>query len=477
MTERVRQFIEQEALLDKEACYLVALSGGADSVCLLLMLKELGYRVEAAHCNFHLRGVESDRDEAFVENLCHEHDVTLHKAHFDTREYASAHKVSIEMAARELRYNYFEQLRKDIGAADICVAHHQDDSVETVLMNLLRGTGLRGLRGIQPLRGHIVRPLLCVSRMEIEQWLKERGQTFVTDSTNMVADVVRNKLRLDIIPRLREVFPQAEANILTTVHFVGEALRVYDNAISDSLNRLIVSNASKHCDSGVVGNASKRCNSGVVGNASERCNSGVVGNASKRCDIEQLLCEPSPESILFEWLRPMGFTSAMVEQVCKALPRMESGREWSSATHTLVSHGGFLLLEEKEEERKPLRIPEPGTYVYDDNTKFRVTISEGQHIKRGNALVCSADAKTVDFPLTVRRVCQGDRFRPLGMKGTKLVSDFLTDLHLPITAKRRQLVVCDGNGHIVWIVGRRMDDTKKVTAETAVTIIIEEVLL
>ena len=164
MWSKVKRYIEKYKLLNTNELYLVALSGGADSVGLLLLLKNAGFNVHAAHCNFHLRGDESDRDEAFCVELCQRLGVELHRAHFDTREYAELHKVSIEMAARELRYKWFEQLRQDIGAVGICVAHHRDDSVETVLLNLVRGTGLRGLTVIQPRNGNILRPLLCVSR-------------------------------------------------------------------------------------------------------------------------------------------------------------------------------------------------------------------------------------------------------------------------------------------------------------------------
>ena len=434
--ERVGEFIERERLLNRDGLHLVALSGGPDSVCLLLVLQQLGYSVEAVHCNFHLRGDESDRDEAFVSELCRRRGVELHLTHFDTLAYAEMHKVSVEMAARELRYSYFEQLRRDIGADSVCVAHHQDDNIETVLMNMLRGTGLRGLQGIQPKRGCIVRPLLCISRREIEQWLAERGQDYVTDSTNLEPGAVRNRLRLDVIPRLREVFPRAPENILTTAHFAREALRVYDDAVAASLQRLL-----------------RRGDDSI--------------------DISELLREPSAESVLHAWLSPAGFSSATVVQICSMLPRMEAGREWSSATHSVVSHGGRLLLAEAAgEERRPLLIPEPGTYVYDVKATFRVAIAEGQHIERGNDMVCCADADRVTFPLTVRRVREGDRFHPLGMKGTKLVSDFLTGLHLPLTVKRRQLAVCDATGDIVWIAGRRMDDTKKVTDSTAATLVV-----
>jgi tRNA(Ile)-lysidine synthase len=162
MWSKVCEYIKKHKLLEANELYLVALSGGADSVALLLLLKEGGFNVHAAHCNFHLRGAESDRDEAFCVELCQQLGVELHRAHFDTREYAELHKVSIEMAARELRYKWFDQLRQDMGAAGICVAHHRDDSVETVLLNLVRGTGLRGLTGIQPRNGFILRPFLCV---------------------------------------------------------------------------------------------------------------------------------------------------------------------------------------------------------------------------------------------------------------------------------------------------------------------------
>ena len=153
MWSKVEAYINKHKLLETSNLYLAALSGGADSVALLLLLKEGGFNVHAAHCNFRLRGAESDRDEAFCVELCRQQGVELHRAHFDTREYAAVHKVSIEMAARELRYRWFSQLREDIGASGVCVAHHRDDSVETVLLNLVRGTGLRGLTGIQPRNG------------------------------------------------------------------------------------------------------------------------------------------------------------------------------------------------------------------------------------------------------------------------------------------------------------------------------------
>ena len=231
MLNKVREYIEKQCLLESGKRYLVALSGGADSVCLLLVLRQLDYQVEAVHCNFLLRGDESHRDEAFACNLCEKQGVPFHVIHFDTRTYAELHKVSIEMAARDLRYQYFEQLRKDIGAEAICVAHHQDDSVETILMNLLRGTGIHGLSGIKPRNGHILRPLLCVSRKEIEAFLASQHQDYVTDSTNLVADVLRNKLRLKVIPMLNDLWPGASEAIARTARNMAEAEKVYNDAM------------------------------------------------------------------------------------------------------------------------------------------------------------------------------------------------------------------------------------------------------
>lgn len=212
----VSSFANIHHLFAKEGVYLVALSGGADSVALLLALLDMGVRVEAVHCNFHLRGEESDRDEQFCKDLCSKYNVELHLVHFDTCEYAALHHVSIEMAARDLRYAYFERLRSDMGAEAICVAHHRDDSVETVLLNLVRGTGLRGLRGIQPKNGNIVRPLLCVSRDDIECFLDSIGQDYVTDSTNLHDDVKRNKIRLDVLPLLETLNPDVRQSIFRT---------------------------------------------------------------------------------------------------------------------------------------------------------------------------------------------------------------------------------------------------------------------
>jgi tRNA(Ile)-lysidine synthase len=432
MLNKVRQYINDHRLLDADKRYLVALSGGADSVCLLLVLKQLGYQVEAAHCNFLLRGDESHRDEAFARALCDTHDIPFHVIHFDTRTYASLHKVSIEMAARDLRYQYFENLRRDIQASGICVAHHQDDSVETILMNLLRGTGIHGLSGIKPRNGYILRPLLCVSRKEIEAWLAEHHQTFVTDSTNLEADVVRNKLRLNVIPLLQAVTPSAVSNILKTAQHLSEATTVYDHYIEEGLRRLV--------------------------------------NADSIA-IDALLEEPSPESLLHQWLSTYGFPSALIERIWQSAVTSQSGAEWSSATHQLTICRGKLIVEPKQAERPTLRIPETGVYIYDETAKIRLSQQEGATVIKQSSTAC-LDAEKVRFPLILRPITSGDRFTPFGMKGSKLVSDYLTDLHLSIFEKRRTLVLCQADGTILWLAGHRPDARFCVTSSTHTTLIV-----
>jgi tRNA(Ile)-lysidine synthase len=429
MLSKVADFIEKHDLLSKEDLHIVAVSGGADSVALLLVLKQLGYRVEAAHCNFQLRSDESNRDELFVQNLCKENDVPLHIIHFDTKFYAETHQVSVEMAARELRYRYFEQLRQDIGAADISVAHHRDDAVETLLMNLLRGTGIHGLTGIRPHNGHIVRPLLGVNRKEIEEFLDSIGQSYVTDSTNLVDDVVRNKLRLNVLPQMKMINPKAADGIYRTAQRMAEAEKVFDAAIQSAKKRVSMSDGS--------------------------------------IEISALKQEPSPEYLLFEMLTPLGFSPDSIEQIATRLDG-PTGRYFSSETHELVFDRGRLIIQERQTTQSDLRIPEPGTYIYGQQ-RLRIEQQEGAQISK-DAAVATLDAALVAFPLILRPVCEGDRFVPFGMTESRLVSDYLTDIKVNLLDKRRQLVVCDAKEAIVWLVGRRTDNRFRISNDTKTTL-------
>lgn len=439
MIQRIEKYIRCNSLLEKEGLHLIALSGGADSVCLLLSLLQLGYKVEAVHCNFHLRGEESDRDEAFCRQLCEDYSVPFHIVHFDTKTYAELHKVSIEMAARELRYRYFEQLRNDIEAVDICVAHHKDDNVETVLMNIIRGTGLTGLIGIRPQNGSIKRPLLCVSREEIVHYLKARNQSYVTDSTNLVNDVTRNKLRLDIIPLLKDINSAAQDNILNMVKWLTDVEKITTSAISKEID-------------------------GIT--------SKTAGTLS--VSIEGLATCVSPEYTLFTILHPYGFTSSQIEEISNTAS-LQTGKIWQSESHVLVVDRGSLLIQERSEIKHiSFRIPEEGNYVITEDVILKIqTIDvDPDFVIEKSPDVATLDASKVRFPLTVRRIQQGDRFVPFGMKGSKLVSDYLTDRKCSYFEKQQQLVLTDADGNIVWLIGERPDARYCVTQDTIKSLIV-----
>jgi len=461
--EKVRAFIADEQLLRSDGRYIVALSGGADSVALLTIMLRLGYSIEAAHCNFNLRGDESKRDEAFVKSLCEARQVPLHIIHFDTRTYASLHKVSIEMAARELRYHYFEQLLNDIGADAVCVAHHRDDSVETLLMNLIRGTGIHGLTGIRPRNGNVLRPLLCLSRRDIEEYLESLGQDYVTDSSNLVPDVVRNKIRLQLLPLLQTINPAAADNIAQTARYLAEAEKVYNAAIEGQRAKLFDEQESR---GEVQGGKFEGQRLEVEGVKVERQHS------SLNVQCSTLLNFPSPLCLLFEILRPYGFTSAQVEDIASHLNTNCTSSLFSSATHDVIIDRGRLIVEPHNAPQPTLRIPEPGNYVYTESQRLRLTVTQGANVSR-NAAIATLDADKLRFPLILRPVVSGDRFVPFGMKGSRLVSDYLTDRKLNLLEKRRQLVLTTADNHIIWLVGQRTDNRYCIDNNTQRTLTVE----
>lgn len=433
--QRIADTIRFHRLMSLDHRYLVGLSGGADSVALLLVLKELGYKIEAVHCNFQLRGEESMRDENFCRTLCEQNQVPFHLVHFDTNTYAKVHKVSIEMAARELRYRYFEQLLADLNASAVCVAHHRDDSVETVLMNLIRGTGLQGLKGIDYINGHVVRPLLSVTREEIVSFLQERNQSFMTDSSNLEPVVLRNRIRLEVLPLLEQLNPSAKECIARSAGYLSEAGKMLDDAFAKAKER--------------------------------------VYDGQTIC-LEKLFREASPEYVLFHLLSPYGFNRAQVEEIMRLAitygPTMDGGgKEWQSSQYQLLWDRGRLILESIDGKEAPtMRIPECGTYVYSNSLKIRV---ESQMVDASFQLNKSDktayfDGSKIVFPLTLRLTQKGDRFVPFGMRGSRLVSDFLTDKKKTLFEKRRQLVLVNGNGDILWVVGERADNRYRLEPET-----------
>ena len=454
MLNKIKRFIASEHLLRVDALYLVALSGGADSVALLLCLKELGYRVEAVHCNFQLRGEESMRDERFCEELCQRENIPLHKVHFDTQAYADLHKVSIEMAARELRYHYFFQLKEALKAEGICVGHHKEDSVETILINLVRGTGLSGLMGIRPRKNDIIRPLLCVTRQEIEDYLRRHASTFVTDSTNLMDDVVRNKIRLNVLPQLAEINPSVTEAILTTANHLSDVEAIVQESLKEALEKAV---HFFYSESSVSQSS--------------------LSKHPFQLDLTIVRAFPSPAYLLFYILKPLGFSSSQIAEMVSHLDG-QTGQLWYSTTHELTHDRGFFMVLPREEgEPRTLVIPETGRYVYDDQLSLRLTertLAPSSTVSFSkNPTIVDLDASSIRFPLTLRRVAEGDRFTPLGMRGSQLVSDFLTNIKRNRFEKRNQLVLLDATGTILWVLGLRINDHFKLTPQSTSCLRIE----
>lgn len=450
IVQRVSHFIAHHHLLKADGRYIVALSGGADSVALLLIMKELGYHISAAHCNFHLRGEESERDEMFCVNLCKRLNITLHRIHFDTQEYAQLHRVSIEMAARDLRYRYFAQLAKDTEADGICVAHHRDDNAETLLLNLLRGSGVDGLAGIAPKNGNILRPLLCISRTNILEYLNIQEQDYVVDSTNLEDDALRNKIRLHVIPLLQSINPAACENIAHSAEYVRQACNML---------RSITLPESKAA-----------CNTAREDDTKAPSPSLHTVYINK----VEVMQTASPEYVLHQLIGRYGFHGDCINTIIESMQSNNGsvGKNWKSNDYMLVIDRTQLIvtplkhLEECQQERI-FRIPEEGNYNI-KNKKIRIrqyAIPTDFKPSRAPQLI-TLDADKVNFPLTYRRTQNADRFHPFGMKGSKLVSDYLTDRKRNYMEKLEQHVLTDREGEIIWLVGERTSDATKITGQT-----------
>ena len=426
---KVERFIQRHGLLTGKRLVLVGLSGGADSVALLGVLVRLGYPCRALHCNFHLRGDESDRDEVFARQFADSLGVPFVKVDFDTRGYAAIHQESIEMAARSLRYRWFEEQRQAFDAEAIAVAHHRDDSVETLLMNLLRGSGIRGLGGIRPRNGQVVRPLLAVSRAEIEEWLQTQGWDYVTDSSNLSDAYTRNFIRLRVLPLLEQLNPAARETIARSAAHLSAAEQLYAYTVEEARKAVFITADS--------------------------------------LSIEALMRYPSPETLLYEWLRPLGFSRIVVGELFESLTGL-SGKQFYSATHQVLKDRDRLYIAPLQEPSawQPIEIPvATGELTQPLRLSFQLMerTSDFQLERASDAAYC--DAEKLPGRLTLRLPQTGDWFVPFGMRGRKKLSDFFADQKMNRWEKLRQPLLCAGES-IVWVVGRRADDRFRVGEET-----------
>ena len=435
--QKVVQYIERHKLFSLDDKILVAVSGGADSVSMLHVLLSLqdtlGIRVEAAHFNHHLRGAESDRDEHFVRQLCLEHRVTLHTVHFNTEQEAKERHISIEMAARELRYAWFEKTREACSAAVIAVAHHQDDSVETLLLNLIRGTGINGLRGIRPRNGHIVRPLLCLDRKEIVGYLESIGQAYVTDSTNLTDQYTRNRIRHQIMPRMKELNPSVERTVSYTIH----GLRRDADFLSQQAQE-----AYARC------HAEKNTLAGLVQ---------LHPALQVRC-IAMLLEEAG-----------LSYDAPLLERLQKLLYK---GGRWNlSGAVFAAAKQGILTLE----AQKPQTKPDPVLLQWGENCLYPGCVvtaelitaenSDSISIVHGKFANSILDYDKIKNGLVLRQRRPGD-FMMIGGGHKKAIRRILMDDKVPQLNRETLNMLTDG-GHVLWIPDTgRMSEYYKITGET-----------
>lgn len=421
LIDKVRQGLLAAGLSpDDKPRLLVAVSGGADSVCLLRALLMLGCDCVVAHCNFHLRSEESNRDEQFVRQLCQRLEVELHVRDFDV-EAEKSHGESVEMACRRIRYNWFRCLCDDLRCDYVAIAHHADDNVETFFLNLLRGTGSRGLTGMKATGAdsRVLRPMLDITRDEIVQWLAQIGQDYVIDSTNLANDFRRNSLRNVVMPVLEKQFPGAADRVHDTMRHLADERQLLDYLL------------------------------GLY--EEEVCVFDEHSGESRICK-SKLLMAPQPGMLLYAMIGCHGFNRAQCEQAVQAAV----GAKFYASSKTLTIEREFIVISavgDIDSEKFLVRwdrledLP-VALKISTDNTPFEPAIVDGKSVVAFNNEVM----KCSQFVL--RHWRQGDRFRPFGMKGTKLVSDLFVDLKLT-QAQKNAAWLLEADGTIVWVIGYR----------------------
>ena len=425
MKNKVQNFITERSLFNKEDKLILGISSGADSVCLMHILLALEYRFDLAHCNFNLRANESDEDEVFVRKLAKEYQLQLHVKHFETQRYASENKISIQMAARDLRYAWFHDLLASENAKYIAIAHHTNDDAETFFINLVRGSGLKGLLGIKEKIDSIVRPLMAVSRAEIEQFLKEKDISFREDSSNTSLKYLRNKIRHELMPLLGEMNPSIQQTISDEMKILEGVAQVYYAKI-DKVRKEVIQN-----ENGII-----------------------------QLRIAALLELDPLNNYLYELLSPYGFST--IESIAKSL-NGQSGKQFFSSTHQLVVDREYILISTLEKEDTVFKILKGDLKLETPITiNFRTVLDKNIIL---DSKIAQLDFDKLQFPLTLRKWKDGDKFTPLGMQSFKKISDFFIDNKFSILDKNKQWLLCSGED-IVWVVGHRIDDRFSIQSTT-----------
>lgn len=427
-------YIKKEKLFKPTDKVLLTVSGGIDSVVMCDLFHQAKIKFAIAHCNFQLRGKESNDDEKFVKALAKKYTVECFHLAFNTSTYAKKHQLSTQVAARELRYDWFEKIRKEHGYKYIATAHHKDDVIETFFINLMRGTGIKGLHGILPKNKKIIRPLLFCNKEEIKAYTQKNKLRYREDSSNASDKYVRNKLRHHVIPLLKTINPQLEDTMMNNIQHLREVETIYFEAIKQQRNAIV-----KEVD------------------------------ATMQISIPLLQTTNTPTTLLFEFLKPYGYSEAVVHEIIAALNGV-SGKQFTSATHRLIKDRDFLIITKKSSipEQQTLRVNKTQKEIVLDNCKLYLSkISKNATFEvRRSANIAQVDFDTLSFPLKIRKWKEGDTFQPIGMKGKKKVSDFFVDTKLSIVQKEKTWILCTSKDEIVWIVGYRIDDRFKIREKT-----------
>lgn len=427
--EQFKNYLFDNKLVLQSDKIVLAVSGGRDSMLMLWLFHQSGFAVEVAHCNFQLRGAESDADEDLVRAYTSMHNIPFHVKHFDTEQYALEHKISIQMAARELRYSWFEELRVANSCQVIAVAHHKNDHVETVLFNLSRGTGLKGLLGIHAKRNRIIRPLLFLESKEITQLVNQLSIPFRDDSSNFLTKYSRNKIRLDIITEFQKLSPDFITIMNDNIIRFQESADLLDDfvlSLRDAIFKQI----------------------------------GV-----ESWTIAKSAIEGKKISLLYLLFEPFGFTKPILEDLVLSLHK-EPGRIFASEGFVVLVDRDVLFLEKRLSLNEQVIINKiDGSSQQWGDFSFDLIESDDLYIER-EQWSTKIDYDKIQFPLVVRSWQIGDYFQPLGMKGKKKLSDLFVQRKVNVLAKDRIPVLVNGNGDIIWVVGIQLDDRYKIVQKT-----------